>query len=157
MEPSPIERRILERMEQSKADRGKISPRMAIRIVRMFVHSAIKRKWHLPGVSEISADELNARVLADPPPILIDLRTKAEFCGGYGHIPNSLSIPIGELEARLEELRSYGEREFVTICPGGGMSLMGAEIMAESGMRDVKSLKGGIDLWFKEGYPTTLY
>ena len=32
---------------------------------------------------------------------------------------------------------------------------MNAEMLAEENFQDVSSLKGGIDLWFKKGYPTT--
>jgi rhodanese-related sulfurtransferase len=92
---------------------------------------------------------------ADRLPVLIDVNLATEFHQGYGHIPTSRSIPIGELEAALEDLQASKGEEIVTICPGGGMSLIAAEILAEAGFEDVKSLKGGSDLWFKKGYPTT--
>jgi rhodanese-related sulfurtransferase len=30
------------------------------------------------------------------------------------------------------------------------------EILEKAGFKDVKSLRGGTDLWHKEGYPTTM-
>ena len=106
--------------------------------------------------SEITVDELFDRVNSDQPPLLIDVRSPKEFNGGYGHIPNARSIPVLELESHFEDLDSFGEKEIVTTCPGGGMSLVAVEILEKAGFKDVKSLKGGTDLWHKNGYPTTM-
>ena len=59
-----------------------------------------------------------------------------------------------ELESKLNDLQSYKEKEIVTMCPGGGLSLVAVDILTEAGFKDVKSLKGGTDLWHKKGYPT---
>ena len=105
--------------------------------------------------SEITVDELYERVNSDQPPLLIDVRSPAEFKGGYGHIPNARSIPVLKIELNFDDLDSYREKEIVTMCPGGGMSLVAVEILEKAGFKDVKSLQGGTDLWNKKGYPTT--
>ncbi len=109
--------------------------------------------------SEITVDELFERVNSDQPPLLIDIRDAADFNGTgyatYGHIPNARSITILELESKIEGLQSFKDKEIVTMCPGGGLSLAAVEILTEAGFTDVKSLKGGIGLWHKKGYPTT--
>ena len=64
-------------------------------------------------------------------------------------------IPILELKANLEDLQPYLEEEIVTICPGGGMSLIAVDIMVEEGFKNVKSLTGGMELWIEKGYPIT--
>jgi len=119
-------------------------------------------KWllHIHGLPEISVDKLYERVNSNKPPLLIDIRMPSEYHGTdenskYGHIENALSIPILELEDKIEELQPHKEREIVTMCPGGGMSLAAVEILNDAGFKDVKSLKGGTDLWHKKGYPTT--
>ena len=105
--------------------------------------------------SEITVDELFNRVDSSLPPLIIDVRSVQEFKGGHGHIPNAKSIPIMELKSNLEDLQSFKEKEIVTICPGGGMSLVAVEILTDAGFTDVKSLKGGQDLWREKGYPTS--
>jgi rhodanese-related sulfurtransferase len=120
----------------------------------------LKLFLHFSGVresewSEITVDNLFDRINSNQPPTLIDIRSAAEFNEGYGHIPNAMSIPILELESNLEDLESFKEKEIVTLCPGGGMSLVAVEILAEAGFKDVKSLTGGTDLWHQNGYPTT--
>ena len=105
--------------------------------------------------SEITVDELFERVNSGRPPLLIDIRSPAEFDGGYGHLPNARSISVLELESHFEELESFKEREIVTMCPGGGLSLVAVEILEKAGFKDVKSLTGGTDLWKKSGYTTS--
>ncbi len=105
--------------------------------------------------SEITVDELFERVNSDQPPLLIDVRSPAEFDGGYGHIPNARSIPVLKIESNIEDLQPFKEKEIVTMCPGGGLSLVAVDILEKAGFKDVKSLKGGTDLWHEKGYPTT--
>ena len=125
--------------------------------LKLFAHFSGVREAEF---SEITVEELLDRVNSDQPPLLIDLRSPEEFNGtdefsGYGHIPNAVSIPVMELESKLGDLESYKEKEIVTMCPGGGMSLVAVDILAEGGFKDPKSLTGGTDLWHKKGYPTT--
>ena len=116
-------------------------------------------KWilRIHNLPEITVDDLFERVNSTEPPLLIDTRSLEDYNGTgysqYGHIPNSISIPMLELESRFEDLEEYKEKEIVTMCPGGGLSLAAVEIMIEAGFKDVKSLKGGTDLWHKKGYP----
>ena len=105
--------------------------------------------------SEITVDELLDHINSDHPPLLVDVRPSPEFDGGYGHIPDARSIPLLELESHYEELEPFKEKEIVTICPGGGMSLVAVELLEKEGFKDVKSLKGGSDLWHEKGYPMT--
>ena len=114
---------------------------------------------HITGLPQITVDELFKRVNSDQPPLLIDIRSAEDFNGTglrkYGHIPNARSIDILELESNLDDLEPFKEKEIVTMCQGGGLSLAAVEILTEAGFKDVKSLKGGTDLWHKKRYPTT--
>ncbi len=134
-----------------------------------YVFTVFKKYWktllkwilHMTDLPEITVDELFDRVNSDHPPLLIDIRDATDFNGTgystYGHIPNARSISILELESKFEDLQSFNEKEIVTICPGGGLSLAAVEILTEAGFTDVKSLKGGMGLWHKKGYPTTTF
>ena len=144
--------------------------RMALKFVRMYFYKTIKRRWYLPSVSEITVDELFDLLNSDSSPLLIDVteprfyRTELEKPENEQNelvklttkkIPNAKMIPILELTARLEDLQSYLEEAIVTICPGGGMSLIAVDVMVEKGFKNVKSLTGGMELWVEKGYPTT--
>jgi phage shock protein E len=122
----------------------------SIKMLLQYFVPFFKTKW-----SEITVDALFDRVNSDQPPLLIDIRSPEEFNEGYGHIQNAMSIDLLELESRFEELQPFKETEIVAMCPGGGLSLVAVELLEKGGFKDVKSLKGGTDLWHKKGYPTT--
>jgi tRNA 2-thiouridine synthesizing protein A len=56
-----------------------------------------------------------------------------------------------ELPSYLDDLPK--DEKYVTICNGGGMSLIAVEIMNDRGFEDVKSLAGGIKKWSKKQFP----
>jgi rhodanese-related sulfurtransferase len=126
--------------------------------VKMLAHFFVpiyKSEW-----PEITADKLYDHLNSDQTPLLIDIRSPEEYNGTdgiktYGHIPNAISISILGLESKLEDLQPYKDTEIVTMCPGGGLSLVAVDILTKAGFTDPKSLKGGTDLWHKKGYPMT--
>ena len=132
-----------------------------MKYAQIILNGIFRGKWVLPGVLEITVDKLYERLNSENPPTLIDVRDRTNFYAAkgsyrkYGHIPDSKSIPLIQLTSNLKKLASFKEREIVTICPGGGMSLVAAEIMTKAGFEDSKSLKGGLDLWNKKGYMMT--
>jgi len=152
---------IVKKMENKSKEIEISKLKMILKFMRLFLYRVGKRKWYIPAVSEITVDQLNDLIVSNRSPIIIDCRDRREFYGAdgadkkYGHIPNAICIPIMELSAKFEDLSSYKEKEIVTICPGGGMSLVAAEILTKAGFKYVKSLTGGMDLWHKKGYPTT--
>lgn len=135
-------------------------PRMVLKFIKLYFYRIIKRRWYLPGTPEITVDEVFDRLNSNQAPLIIDTREKDEYMGANGawrttgHIPGSKSIPIMELAGKLDDLEEYKEKPVVTLCPGGGMSLVAVEIMEKAGFKDVKSLKGGIWEWEKKGFPT---
>ena len=116
----------------------------------MFYAGKRESEW-----SEITVDELFEKYNSSEPPLLLDIRSNSDYESGYGHIPDAISIPLLELESRLDEVEAYKDREIVTICPGGGLSLVAYELLKEAGFKDVKSLTGGTDEWRDKGYPLT--
>jgi rhodanese-related sulfurtransferase len=127
--------------------------KMFVAILELLWYRIRKGEWYAP---EITVDKLFKRFNSTNPPLILDVRSSKEFSGKKGHIPSSKSIPFMELDepASLNELTPFKESEIITICPGGGLSLIAADVLAEEGFKDVKSLKGGLDLWREKGYPT---
>ena len=120
------------------------------RMIKLFYRLGKKYEF-----SEITVFELKESINSNKPPLIIDIRSTQEFNGETGHIPNSKHIPIRELKSNLEDLQSFKNKQIVTICPGGGLSLIAVDLFLEADFQDVKSLHGGLDLWIEKGYPTT--
>ena len=50
---------------------------------------------------------------------IIDVRTPGEFQGG--HVPNSINIPLNEIEEKVSEIQAMG-KPIVLCCASGGRS-----------------------------------
>jgi len=113
-------------------------------VVRKYWKILLKWLLRIHDYPEITVDELYERVKSDQPPLLIDIRNFEDYNetgdSKYGHIPDALSIPMLELESSLGDLEEYKEKEIVTLCPGGGLSLAAVDVMREAGFKDVRVL-----------------
>jgi len=94
-------------------------------------------------MSEITPQELQARIAAGQSPVLVDVRQdwETKLC----RLDNALHIPIEEIELRTEELSP--EDEIVVYCHQGVRSAAVAEYLRQLGFKNVRNLAGGLDLW----------
>jgi rhodanese-related sulfurtransferase len=94
-------------------------------------------------MSEISPQDLKARLDRNEAPLLLDVRQdwETQLC----RLPNAVHIPIEELELRVEELSP--QDSIVVYCHQGVRSAAVVEYLRSLGFRDVQNLSGGLDLW----------
>ena len=78
--------------------------------------------------------------------LLLDVRQPEEY--EAGHIPGAMFIPLGELEARQEELER--DKKIITYCRSGHRSMAASIALCELGFKDVHHLEGGILNWHNE-------
>ncbi len=101
----------------------------------------------------LSVEELRQRLGGESAPLVLDVRSGAEFNGEQGHIAGARNIPIEELERRLAELDGYGERPLAIVCRTDRRSAQAARLLARRGFADVHIVRGGITAWSRVGYP----
>jgi sulfur dioxygenase len=101
----------------------------------------------LNAVRQIDALELNDRLTASEPLLLIDVRQAGEYGGELGHIAGSRLIPLGEFSERAAELTALKDRQIVTVCRVGVRSATAAAILTGLGCEHVSNLKGGMIAW----------
>lgn len=75
--------------------------------------------------------------------ILLDVRESVEFA--FGHIPNAISIPLGSLEDRLNELQK--EECIYIICRTGTRSDLAAQLLANNGFTNVFNVLPGMSAY----------
>jgi len=94
-------------------------------------------------MSEISPQDLKARLDRTGAPVLLDVRQdwETQLC----RLPNAMHIPIEELELRIEELNA--QDEIVVYCHMGVRSAAVAEYLRSLGFANVRNLTGGVDSW----------
>lgn len=88
-------------------------------------------------------EELKQKLEASDNILILDVREAAEFA--FNHIPNALSIPLGELDERIEELNKDGE--IFVICRTGNRSDLAALKLAETGFGKVFNVVPGMSEW----------
>lgn len=85
---------------------------------------------------------------------VVDVREAKDFDGDTGHIPGALNLPLGELNARSEELASWRKDGVVLICRTQVRSGQAARLLARHGFSGLRVVRGGILAWCERGYPT---
>jgi glyoxylase-like metal-dependent hydrolase (beta-lactamase superfamily II)/rhodanese-related sulfurtransferase len=82
---------------------------------------------------------------------LIDVREGTEFTGPLGHIRGAKLLPLGELEARLDQLDP--DQPIVTVCRSGARSAQATVLLQKAGFTRVANLAGGMLHWRGNGHP----
>lgn len=107
----------------------------------------------LTRVKEVMPWDVQRRLAAGEPLLLLDVREPAEFAAL--HIPGSINVPRGILEQSCEWdyeetvplLAAGREREIVVICRSGKRSALAADTLQRMGFAKVASLRTGVRGW----------
>lgn len=101
-------------------------------------------------VPEVSVDDVRTRLAGNGKEVVIlDVREKEEY--REGHLKNSISIPRGFLEMKMETEVPDRDAEIIAYCQGGTRSLMAGVVMKEMGYSNVVSMTGGFGAWKQSG------
>src|SRR5215469_3134619 len=103
----------------------------------------------MAAVPEVSVNELDSRLRAADPPVVLDVREPWER--DIARLTGTLDIPMGEISARLAELPK--DRDIVVMCRSGGRSSKVADYLLRMGYR-AANLTGGILAWARDVDPT---
>ena len=95
------------------------------------------------GHVTISVHELKRKIEGNGGFTIVDVREDFEY--EIARIEDSKLIPLGELPARLDELRQ--DEEIVLLCKSGARSAHAAELLRAAGFTRAYNLEGGIDAW----------
>ena len=98
------------------------------------------------GIAEITPETLAERLKGDlaSRPLLLDVRTPEEHA--IVALPDSVLIPLQEIQSRREEVEALAGKEVVVYCHHGVRSRTGAAFLAGLGVKAL-SLAGGIDAY----------
>ncbi|MFC4410748.1 sulfurtransferase TusA family protein [Chungangia koreensis] len=91
----------------------------------------------------VSNEELLSKVEGADQYTILDVREEAEYA--FNHIPNAISIPFGELEDRMDELKK--DQDIYVVCRTGNRSDMAAQKLAEKGFAQVYNVVPGMSKW----------
>jgi phage shock protein E len=101
--------------------------------------------------ASISPQALLQRIQAGRSPVILDVRTPAEF--STGHVPGAINIPHTELPARVGELDLARDREIVVYCERGGRAAQAESVLHDARFKTVEHLEGDMSAWRAERRP----
>lgn len=81
--------------------------------------------------------------------VLIDVREQGEY--GGDHLPGAIHIPLGEINARADDLP--GAVPLIAYCGRGERASSAASLLERAGFEPVLTLPGGVAAWKEAGYP----
>lgn len=107
-----------------------------------------------PGIQFITADELKAKLAKNQPVTVIDVRSNNGSLATDNKIRGAIYVKLRRLKYRLgfPPLKNVSlNSEVVTYCacPNDESSVKAAQILMESGFRNIRVLKGGWVVWKK--------
>ncbi|WP_110111837.1 sulfurtransferase TusA family protein [Bacillus sp. CGMCC 1.16541] len=91
----------------------------------------------------VTNEQLTAKLDANEDIVVLDVREEAEY--GFNHIPNAVNIPLGELEARVNELNK--DANIFIVCRTGSRSDLAAQKLTEQGFKNVLNVVPGMSQW----------
>lgn len=93
--------------------------------------------------SSITMKDFKERLATDKNLVILDVRTPEELVGPLGKIDNAINIPIQNLEQRIDELKSYKDKEILVICRTQNRSAVAVNILQTKGYK-AKNVLGGM-------------
>ncbi|MBF0501681.1 MAG: rhodanese-like domain-containing protein [Candidatus Riflebacteria bacterium] len=81
--------------------------------------------------------------------LLVDVREPSEFVSG--HVPGAINIPLGQVEKRAEEFKTF--KTLFVICQSGGRSAKACGILGPRfSDKAVVNIEGGTGAWISAGF-----
>ena len=104
----------------------------------------------------LDVHDLQERLLSGQDMLILDVRSRDEFMGEQGHIPQSLNIPLPELDTRIDELLPYLDRSIVIVCRLHKRSGKATRILERQGFNDLHVVHEGMTAWGEADFAVAL-
>ena len=108
------------------------------------------RRFRAKEPAWIETAELQQRLSAGAPVVIIDVRQPEEFTAPPGHLPGAVNVPLAELIHHTSDLAAR-KRPIVIVCKTDRRSARAATELLAAGLHDVAVLRGGTDGWHQQG------
>ncbi len=90
-------------------------------------------------------------LITNPATLVIDVRSPGEFL--TTHIPNSINLPVDQLDPHLRRIVSAAGGTLVLVCQAGGRAEQAAGKLGQAGLSDMVVISGGMNSWVQAGAP----
>ena len=80
---------------------------------------------------------------------ILDVRSSSYY--NEGHIENAISIPVSEINIKINQIIQYNDTEVIVYCKTGTMSTQACILLESHGFTKLFNLSGGFDAWQSAG------
>jgi rhodanese-related sulfurtransferase len=94
--------------------------------------------------TKVNTETAKSMMEADPLAVAIDVRTEEEY--EAGHVPRSISIPLGEIPLRVGQAVQNRETKIFVYCGSGFRSKIASLTLMKMGYKNVIDM-GSIQNW----------
>jgi rhodanese-related sulfurtransferase len=101
-------------------------------------------------MKDVAPADLFERINGATPPLILDVRSGAEF--DAGHIPGSIHISFWAVPWRAGELCVGADHPIVVYCGHGPRALFARAVLRRRGFTRVACLAGHMASWRQSGY-----
>lgn len=91
----------------------------------------------------VSNEELQSKIDGNENMLILDVREPAEYA--FSHIQGAITIPLGELENRINELNK--DKNIYVVCRVGNRSDTACQLLADQGFAHVVNVVPGMSTW----------
>ena len=118
-------------------------------VISFFVVIFTELRRKASGLINIEATEAVRLINNDA--VIVDLRSVDAYA--KGHIVSARSIPLDELDGKLNSLEGVKTKPIVAVCDNGITSTKAVNTLRAAGFESVYGLKGGMSGWSQAGLP----
>jgi rhodanese-related sulfurtransferase len=98
----------------------------------------------------VTAESLLRRIDSGSPPVIFDVRSKAEFV--RGHVPGAVHIPFWRVSGQIHRVNAPLDAEVVVYCGHGPRALVAARSLRRKGYTRIALLEGHFSQWRSAGF-----
>jgi len=125
-------------------------------VVTLFTGLALLLLLALNQVSGTAADSISATALhrslnTGAAPLVLDVRSPAEYAAG--HIPGARNLPYSEIPDQLAALSAFRDGEVVVYCEVGVRAQIAQALFEQAGFTHVQPLAGHLQGWREAALP----
>jgi rhodanese-related sulfurtransferase len=97
------------------------------------------------GTQRLAADAFERKMNSTPEKIILDVRTPQEYAGG--HLSNATLVNFYDSDFKQQIGQLDKSKPVFVYCKGGVRSAKAAQILSQSGFKEVYELQDGYDSW----------
>src|SRR5467141_1754588 len=115
-----------------------------------------RRFYKMLRMARITAEELRHLLDSGKPPVIIDVRSRAERELDPRSIPGARAFEVEELEKLIDSLPADRDVIFYCSCPNEASAARAARRLIDRGYTRARPMRGGLDAWIAAGYAIEL-